>query len=81
MVDKGTDVNHIDKNGQNCLFYAAGFLEMCKFLVNSGVNFQRVDFLKQTALYYAKLKKEPSCIAYLSDLKQNMKSRKDMIKM
>lgn len=54
---------------------------MCKFLVNCGVNFQRVDFNKQTALHYARLKKEQACIAYLTDLKQNMKNRKEMGKM
>lgn len=81
LIERGTDVNHIDKNGQNALFYGARYIEMCKLLVNSGINFQRVDFLKQTALNYAKSHHATDCIAYFNELKHNMKNRKEMVKM
>lgn len=46
---------------------------MCKFLVSKGVNFQIKDGNKETALHYAKKKKQLAIIAYLQDLKLNFK--------
>ena len=41
----GADVNHIDQNGQNSLFWAAGggHLEMCKFLVQHNIDYNLKD--------------------------------------
>lgn len=38
-------MNHIDKNDQNCLFWAAssGSLEICKLLVQHNIDFNLKD--------------------------------------
>lgn len=59
------------------MFWAAsaGHLEMCKFLVNNGINFSRVDANKETALHYAKKNKHEHVISYIQELKNQKKNK------
>ena len=71
MIQAGADVNHIDSNGQNPIFYPAakGYLEMCKLLVNRNANYQLVDKNKETPIHYARKNKSRNVIEYFSSLK------------
>lgn len=73
-------MNHIDANNQNCLFWSAGggHLEMCKFLVNNNVNFNKVDGNKEMAIHYARKNRHAHVAAYLQELRNNVKKTKEM---
>lgn len=78
LIKFGVNINHLDNNGQTCLFYAAreGQLEMCKFLINRGCKYDLIDKNKKTPLHFAKGSKHPSVIEYLTSLKESNKSTK-----
>jgi ankyrin repeat protein len=77
LIKYGVNTNHLDMNGQTCLFYAAreGQLEMCKFLINRGCRHDLLDKSKKMPLHFAKTYKHPSVIEYLASLKEVSKSR------
>lgn len=83
MIRHGANVNHIDSNGQNCIFWAAshGHEEMCKLLVNRNTNFSQIDNNRETPLHYAKKNKHRNIVEYFSRLKKSIKKQKDDIKM
>lgn len=72
MIKNGNNVNHLDKNGQNCLFWAAkeGHLEMCKLLVNRGCDPLVVDKFKKTAISFAKAQNHFHVSDYLNMFKK-----------
>lgn len=49
---------------------------MCKFLINRGCQFDLVDKLKKTPLFFAKFHKRTSVCEYLSSLKDQSKKVK-----
>ena len=64
----GANPNHKDKVLQTPLFYAAreGKLEVCKLLVEKGVDVDHMDNRKQIALHFAKKFKRDDVVDYLT---------------
>jgi ankyrin repeat protein len=50
---------------------------MCKFLINRGCQYDLVDKLKKTPLYFAKLHKHTGVVEYLVSLKEQSKKPKE----
>lgn len=75
-------MNHKDKNGQTCLFYAAlkGHYETAKLLIKLDVEIFHVDFEKKTAMFYARKGNNQQIIDLINSYKIKDKKMKEIEK-
>ena len=75
----GVNLNHIDNiSKQTALFYAAreGHVDICRYLIENGADYQIQDQKRQTALNYAKKFQRKAVIEYLQQINFQNKEKK-----